>query len=81
MTGPDGLYVRADGAVYMSSIFAWYEEDFIDAGGLVGVLTRYLTEDDPRREAALNAAREGRIQFMDYDWSINRQSPGDEANP
>ena len=80
LTEPDGLEVREDGAVFMSSIFSWYVEDFVYEGGLAGVLTRYLDEDDPRREAALIAAREGRIQFMDYDWSINRQSPGDEAN-
>lgn len=85
LTESDGLDVREDGSVYMSSIFSWYAEDFEDAGGLAGMLTRYLAEDDPRREAALKAAREGRIQFMDYDWSINRQSPpgppGDKANP
>lgn len=81
LTEPDGLEVRADGEVFMSSIFSWYAEDFVAEGGFAGVLSRYLAEDDPRRETALNAAREGRIQFLDYDWSINRRGAGEEANP
>ncbi len=81
LTEPDGLEILPDGEVFMSSIFSWYAEDFIDEGGLAGVLSRYLAEDDPRRETALKAAQEGRIQFLDYDWSINRRSAGEKANP
>ena len=81
LTEPDGLEVLPNGEVFMSSIFSWYAEDFVAEGGLAGVLSRYLAEEDPRREAALKAAQEGRIQFLDYDWSINRRGAVEEANP
>ncbi len=81
LTEADGLEVRPNGEVFMSSIFSWYAEDFSAEGGLAGVLTRYLAEDDPRRENALKAAQEGRIEFLDYDWSINRRSAANKANP
>ena len=69
---PDGLSIAADGTVRLSSIFDWYRDDFEAIGGLPGVLERYLDEDDPRREAALFAARKGGIEFMTYDWTINQ---------
>ena len=72
---PDGLQVRDDGTVLMSAIFSWYREDFDAMNGLPGVLERYLDPDDIRREVAIAAARQGRIQLMDYDWSINQALP------
>lgn len=69
---PDGFQITDDGDVRLSSIFNWYRQDFDEAGGLQGVLERYLAEDDPRRETAISAAKDGRIEFMPYDWSINQ---------
>lgn len=69
---PDGLQMTEEGNVRLSSIFNWYRRDFDEAGGLPGVLERYLAEDDPRRESAISAAKDGRIEFMPYDWSINQ---------
>lgn len=78
---PDGLQVRDDGTVLMSGIFSWYREDFDAMGGLLGVLERYLDPDDRRREVAIAAARQGRIEFMDYDWSINQALPIESTAP
>ncbi len=69
---PDGLRVDEDGTVWCSRIFLWYRADFDTLGGLPGVLERYLDPTDPRRQLAIRAAREGTIQFMEYDWSINK---------
>ncbi len=86
LRAPDGLAVRADGSVWMSSVFSWYATDFEAMGGLPGVLNRFLAHDDPRRPAALAAARAGQIQFMPYDWSINAfttpaSAPSHRARP
>ena len=72
---PDGLRVDEDGTVWCSRIFLWYRADFDTLGGLPGVLERYLDPTDPRRQLAIRAAREGTIQFMEYDWSINEAKP------
>ncbi|MCZ6834920.1 MAG: DUF547 domain-containing protein [Planctomycetota bacterium] len=71
---PDGLHVDEDGVVWMSSIFQWYLDDFEAMGELAGVIDRFLDDEDSRRSAALDAAQNGRIQFLPYDWSINRYS-------
>ena len=71
MQQPDGLRVSDEGRVYMSKIFDWYAEDFDATGGLAGVIRKYVSDDDPRKRRALEAARNGDIRFLDYDWSIN----------
>ncbi|MCP3903675.1 MAG: DUF547 domain-containing protein [Planctomycetes bacterium] len=67
---PDGLLVGDDGRVFVSRIFTWYAKDFEATGGLAGVLDRYLPRDDPRREA-IDEVRAGRVEYLDYDWTIN----------
>lgn len=68
---PDGLRVSDSGQVRMSKIFDWYGKDFEAMGGLAGVIEKYVPSEDPRKRRALEAARNGEIKFMDYDWSIN----------
>ena len=43
--------------------------DFDALDGLQGVLERYLEAADPRRDAALEAARADQIQFLNY-WRM-----------
>ena len=57
------------GSRCVSSIFTWFREDFEQGGGtLLDFVLRYL----PAAQAA--EVREGpppRIEFLDYDWSLN----------
>jgi hypothetical protein len=52
----------------LSSIFKWFGEDFErSAGSLQAYVERYL---DPAIRAAVES-RPVRIEFLDYDWSLN----------
>jgi len=46
----------------LSSIFDWFRQDFEKDGPLAGFVARYLD---------LPPGGEPRIQFLDYDWSLN----------
>jgi hypothetical protein len=67
----DGLQIRENGKVYLSAIFGWYRDDFREHGGLDAMLSRYLPDEDPRKERAVEAAKNNELNFMSYDWSIN----------
>ena len=56
----------------ISSIFDWYGDDFDSAGGVHGFLARYPEALDlaPAETAVLRAG-DARIEFLDYDWSLN----------
>lgn len=55
-----------------SSIFDWYGDDFDSAGGVHGFLARYPEALDlaPAETAVLRAGG-ARIEFLDYDWTLN----------
>jgi hypothetical protein len=66
--------------LHVSSIFAWYEEDYVawyrekypegDAS-LVNYLRLYLAED---RVAELDRAVDYEVRAMEYDWGLNDQA-------
>ncbi len=59
--------------LHLSSIFTWFRPDFeAAAGSLPGYVGRYLS--DPRATAP-----GVRIEFLDYDWSLNDQAARGEA--
>lgn len=75
--------VRVDHAarrVYLSSIFKWYQSDFLDwpplsaaAGAtLLDYVGRYAT---PERADDLRRAAGYEIEFVPYDWGLNGQAP------
>ena len=62
-----------DGRLKVSSLFKWYGDDFVHAGGLRAFLAGHaaalgLSESQARE------VREGgmKIDFLDYDWRLNR---------
>jgi len=57
----------------LSMIFQWFENDFSEAAGSVSAyIARYV--DDP--ELAKELAQPGyRIEFLEYDWSLNGVPP------
>ena len=59
--------------MWLSSIFDWFEEDFEPGGGVVATLLDYLPPDVA---AVMRSQRdEFEIEYLDYDWSLNRMSP------
>lgn len=58
--------------VGVSSIFDWYGDDFDSAGGVHGFLARYPEALDlAPAETAVLLAGDARIEFLDYDWTLN----------
>jgi hypothetical protein len=68
----DGARNRYDAAartLHLSSIFKWFRGDFERAAGsLVAFVARYA---EPTVAAALAATPPPRVEFLDYDWSLN----------
>ncbi|MBA4393620.1 MAG: DUF547 domain-containing protein [Desulfobacca sp.] len=53
--------------LYVNRIFKWYEGDFNN--DIVGFFIRYAREDF--KEKLVRNLREIRIEYLDYDWSLN----------
>ena len=74
---------RSEATVYLSPIFKWFGEDFIKTYGtsdkfvgksdseraVLNFISRHVSEAD--REFLLHARY--KIEFLDYDWSLNEQ--------
>ncbi len=66
--------------VYLSSIFKWYESDFIDwppLGGRPGatLFDYILLYSTPEQAAELRRASAYDVRFVPYDWNLNDQHP------
>ncbi len=58
---------------YLSKIFDWFEEDFAaQAGSVPAFVARYVSSAEL---AGGLAAGEYRIEYLDYDWSVNGPAP------
>lgn len=71
---------RAEGTLYLSRIFDWYEEDFALAFRGRRLREEFLAHYAKELgmtpdEAAARAAGEFEIEFLDYDWSLNAAKP------
>ena len=53
----------------------WYKEDFGGTAGLVAFLRRYL----PSRDADLLRPGGVRVEYLDFDWSLNETTVADSA--
>ena len=60
------------GEIVLSSIFDWYEEDFLDPAAGVESLVDYVAPFlDSERRAALAACGTCEVVFRPYDWGLN----------
>ena len=68
---------RTQKGAALSMIFQWFEKDFADAAGSVlAYIARYV--DDP--ELAKEIVQPGyRIEFLEYDWSLNGIPPREDG--
>ncbi|MGD9762328.1 MAG: DUF547 domain-containing protein [Candidatus Binatia bacterium] len=67
-------------AVYLSSIFNWYQRDFLDWPPLEGrsgatLLDYVALYSTPEQVAELRRASEYDVRFAPYDWNLNDQHP------
>jgi len=54
--------------LYLSPIFKWFGEDFEKKGGVISFLKDYAPQD-----IASKLSNTTRIEWQDYDWSLNEQ--------
>ncbi len=59
-------YDALNNTFYFSPIFKWFKEDFEKAGGSITFIKKYIPQDK-------NWPDTGKIQWLDYDWSLNEQ--------
>ena len=59
-------YDARNNTFYFSPIFKWFKEDFEKAGGSIAFIKKYIPQDK-------NLPVSGKIQWLDYDWSLNEQ--------
>ncbi len=57
--------------VVLSMIFKWYQRDFGGLEGVLNFITGYMVDDD-KREFLLNKPRGLKIDYLYYDWNLNR---------
>ena len=69
---------RAGRVAYLSMIFKWFREDFeAHSGSLAAYVAQFVA--DPA--LAMDLKRQPyRIEFLDYDWSLNGVSPHDRPS-
>ncbi|MFQ5685247.1 MAG: DUF547 domain-containing protein, partial [Candidatus Scalindua sp.] len=61
---------KGNKALYLSSIFKWYEGDFVKKGEKIeDYVARYLNVDDAKFVRDNKVA----IKYLDYDWGLNEQ--------
>jgi hypothetical protein len=65
-------YDPAKRTAHLSEIFKWFDEDFRGAGSVQKYVAKYVA--DP--EVAKALAQDGfRVEWIDYDWSLNGTPP------
>jgi hypothetical protein len=71
-----GLSIERGGATLrISSIFKWFEEDFVkDTGSVRAFLDRYMTEEQ-KKGARANAG----LAYLSYDWTLNDSRRSESA--
>ncbi|KZX58316.1 hypothetical protein A3709_02300 [Halioglobus sp. HI00S01] len=57
-----------EGRAELSSIFKWFEEDFVTAAGSVQAYVASYVEGD---FAPLLREKKLKVEYLDYDWSLN----------
>lgn len=64
-------HLRISGdTLYGTELFKWYEQDFVEAEGSVRSFIEQWASDD----VAVKASRTSTLEYIDYDWSLNRPS-------
>jgi hypothetical protein len=63
-------YDAPSNTVYLSSIYKWYGEDFVEKTASVeGFVASYLSDDATVQQKIRQ--RQVDVEYLDYDWSLN----------
>jgi hypothetical protein len=66
---------RAGKTAFLSMIFNWFRDDFeAHSGSLGAYVAQYVADPELARDLKANGYR---IEFLDYDWSLNGVPPHD----
>jgi hypothetical protein len=57
--------------ILLSQIFRWYESDFGGRNGVIEFIGRYIVDDD-KREFLAEKGRGAEIDYLYYDWNLNK---------
>jgi hypothetical protein len=63
---------KATKTAHLSEIFKWFAEDFQGAGSVQKYLARYVADPDVAKDLAQDGYR---VEYIDYDWSLNGTPP------
>ena len=67
---------RTQKMAFLSMIFKWFESDFGGAAGSVlGYIARYVDDHEMAKELVQSGYR---IEYLEYDWSLNGIPPKEE---
>jgi len=58
---------RAEGKIWLSSIFKWFKEDFDSSGGVVEFVIKHVSE----RDGIFLKGKNFKISYLNYDWRLN----------
>ena len=68
---------RTQKVASLSMIFKWFESDFAGAAGSVlAYVARYVDDSELAKELTQPGYR---IEYLDYDWSLNGIAPRERA--
>lgn len=59
-------YDARNNTLYLSPIFKWFKDDFERTGGSITFIKKFIPQD-------MNLPDSAKIQWLDYDWSLNEQ--------
>ena len=58
---------RAEGKIWLSSIFKWFKEDFDSSGGALAFVMKYVSE----RDGTYLKEKNFKVSYLYYDWRLN----------
>ncbi len=65
------LILPEEGKILISDIFRWYEKDFGGRGGILDFIFNFLV-DDKAKEFIRKERQKLKIEYLHYDWNLNR---------
>lgn len=65
------ILIPEENRVFISSIFKWYHTDFGGSSGVLAFIQHYITDRD-KQLFLENKGTDIRIDYLFYDWNLNR---------
>ena len=64
------IVIPEENRMLVSQIFKWYKKDFGGKSGVLQLINKYILDDDKRDY--LESNRNVRIDYLYYDWNLNK---------